>query len=193
MVVFRATFIASGTSLFGSFSRISGRSPTTNARGLLTPHLLTARMSYWPGGTVAATVTLNFTEVGVPVFFFFGGGGVFGALGSTFGSLGSGGMIRVALRPGCVNRSDSVSSRSVPVSVTSATVVPDLPPAGERISRRGNGRPGFCWAIAAVVSEQATTHQRNRLMGTFSGKRSDDVCGGGSQKCEQRRVGAISK
>ena len=34
-----STFWASGTSLFGSFSATSGYSPTTNARGLLTPHL----------------------------------------------------------------------------------------------------------------------------------------------------------
>src|SRR5437764_6456723 len=96
-VVPTSTRCASGTSLFGSFSLTSGNSPTANPRGLLTPHLLTTRTSYVPGGTSLATVTVN--RCG-PL------GGWAGAFGASFFA-GSGGATRGAtyspLMPGCEN------------------------------------------------------------------------------------------
>src|SRR5688572_18142669 len=162
-VVFNSTFIASGASLFGSFSMTSARSPTTNTRGLLTPNLLTARTSYGPGGTSGATVILNLLAAGTP---FLGGGGGSFFFGSGFGS--GGGGTTAAVIPGWLKRSLSVSSRSVPMTVSSATPTPALAPGGLTVSRRGSGSPGCCWAWAiwaTAATAHRAAHRRNRHMG----------------------------
>src|SRR5438105_3589455 len=84
-----------GTSSFGSFSATSARSPTTNARALLTPHLLTRRTSWMPAGVVGGMVTLNLVTGGL------GAGGAGGFLGSAGGA---GGTTGSAVMPGWLKR-----------------------------------------------------------------------------------------
>src|SRR5262249_5235064 len=133
-------FWASVTSLLGSFSRTSFWSPTTKARGLLTPHLLTRRTSYRPSGVLAAMVTLNLVTAGL--------GGV--ALGFLASGGGAGGTMGSALLPGWLKIMSWGSSRSVPAKPP-WTVEPTLPPGGVTTVRRGRGsRLGSsgCWAGA---------------------------------------------
>src|SRR5579885_1177281 len=128
IVELTSTRWAWSTSLFGSFSATSFWSPTTQARALLTHHLLTSRASYVPGGPAGATVTLNLViggRGGLGPFFLGSGGGV-------------GGMIGSPLMPGWLKRRLSGSSTSVPAKTTS-TVVPALAPAGVRTVSRGCG------------------------------------------------------
>src|SRR5262249_34912777 len=95
------------------------------------------------------------------------GASFFGSFGSTFGG---GGTMISALMPGWLKSNDSVSSSSVPVSVSSSTVVPALAPHGETESIRGSGRPGCCWAKVGTTASTARTVQRtNRNMDTLSG------------------------
>src|SRR6266508_6590629 len=147
IVLLTATRWASATSLLGSFSSTSGRSPTTNARGLLTPHLLTTRTSCRPSGVSAAMVTLNLLLTGW--LGWSGGGG--GALGS-----GAGGGTNSPLRPAWLKSSCWASSRSGPVTVISTTL-PALPPGGVTVVRRGAGSPllsgGGCRAAAAAAQQ----------------------------------------
>src|SRR5262249_33731139 len=112
IVVFISTRWAVSTSLFGSFSTTSGRSPIMHVRGLLTRDLLTRRTSQMPIGASAGIVTLNLVRGG-------GGGGGFGAglLGS-----GGGGGTGSALMPGRLKRNSWGSSTSVPVQVNSTVV-----------------------------------------------------------------------
>src|SRR5438067_8260599 len=98
IVVLSSTRCAWGTSLLGSVSSTSATSPTTKARGLLMPHLLTRRTSWMPKGVSAATVILNFVLACGPCL----GGGLFAAAGGFLGSGGggAGGAIGSALIPG---------------------------------------------------------------------------------------------
>src|SRR5262245_3568266 len=144
MVVFRATLWAVVSLVLGSFSATSFRSPTTKARGLLTPHLLTRRTSSMPRGALAGTVTLYLTEPMEPAAMP-GRGRTGGFLGSGLG--GGGAATSSALTAGLLKTSFSGSSRFRPVQVTS-TVEPALAPQGETTSRLGAGRPeaGRSWA-----------------------------------------------
>src|SRR5579871_166789 len=137
MVVLSSTRWAWGTSLLGSFSITSAQSPTTKARGLLMPHLLTRRTSWMPMGVSGAMVILNFG---------FGGGAGLGAgfLGS--GGGGGGGATGSALIPGWLKSKPCGSSISVPVTLAS-NVLPTCPPLGRTTYNRGVGKPGpsgFC-------------------------------------------------
>ncbi len=160
-VVPRSIFCDSGTSLFGSFSFASIRSPTTNDRGLLAPHFPTNRRSYTPGGTSAAAVTLNLCG---PAGVGFGAGIIFfGSFGSGVGSFG--GARYSPFNPGCANRSFSGSSTSNPVTVTSVAV-PAFTPAGNTFCTRGDGRPGGgCWATAVPQAAKTTRPSTSRRMG----------------------------
>src|SRR5262245_1104456 len=84
------------------------------------------------------------------------GGGGGGFLGSAGGGLGGGGTMGVALIPAWLKSRALGSSRSWPVQETS-TVVPALPPQGERVNSRGPGSrvPTCAWAGARPGSSRA--------------------------------------
>ena len=156
-----STVWAWGTSLFGSASASSGRVPTVNSRGLLTPRASTTRTSYAPGGTSAAAVTVNLAVSGAPLAFLTTTG--FFVFGSIFGG-GSG--TRTAVRPGRANNSPVASSRSVPATVTS-TDWPAWTPGGNTVSSRGWGSSSFgaCWAAAGPTHRDGPARTAARTAG----------------------------
>ena len=127
-LVWPLTLDSSGTSLAAATEApacrpsTSFKLPTMNARGFVTPYLLTARTSYIPVGTEAEIVTLNCRGSGCD------------CLSACPSAL----VFWTAVIPGFENSSAWASSRSPPLTVTSR-VVPTLPPGGKTLTSSAVG------------------------------------------------------